>query len=202
MLPVYAQLETWSQLLYDHVTGRFREAIGHWSEIGSWGGIIDALEVDLRGTSSSVVADRHPQPAAACWVRCHCSPAPSGARRTSATVIVLPTTGVVDQIMSNYLREGIDRAVARRAPRPWSSSSTLRAARSTPRREIVSAELNADGPGDGLGGSSRQPGCECWHLHDPGCAMSRPWHRPPTSVRPRPSPATARTSPTILARRS
>jgi membrane-bound serine protease (ClpP class) len=33
-----------------------------------------------------------------------------------ATVVVLPTTGIVDQIMSNYIREGIARAAARGAP--------------------------------------------------------------------------------------
>ena len=33
-----------------------------------------------------------------------------------APVVVLPTTGVVDQIMANYLREGIDRAAASGAP--------------------------------------------------------------------------------------
>lgn len=37
------------------------------------------------------------------------------AQQDERVVIVLPTTGVVDQIMSNYLREGIDAAVAQGA---------------------------------------------------------------------------------------
>jgi membrane-bound serine protease (ClpP class) len=60
-------------------------------------------------------------------------------------VIVLPTTGVVDQIMSNYIREGIDEAVRRGAlavvielDTPGGSIDAT--------QEIVAAELNATIP--------------------------------------------------------
>ena len=48
-------------------------------------------------------------------------------------VVVLPTTGVVDQVMAGYLREGITAAACQRGAWPSSSSWTRRAARSRPR---------------------------------------------------------------------
>ncbi|CAN5836324.1 nodulation protein NfeD [soil metagenome] len=61
------------------------------------------------------------------------------------SVVVLPTTGVVDQIVSNYLREGIARAVAQGAPavviRLDTPGGSLDAT-----REIVQALLDAPLP--------------------------------------------------------
>src|SRR5262245_52931127 len=61
------------------------------------------------------------------------------------TVIVLPTTGVVDQVMANYLRDGITRASASGAPavviRIDTPGGSLEAT-----REIVKAELEAPLP--------------------------------------------------------
>ena len=61
------------------------------------------------------------------------------------TVIVLPTTGVVDQVMANYLRDGITRAAASGAPavviRIDTPGGSLEAT-----REIVKSELEAPLP--------------------------------------------------------
>jgi membrane-bound serine protease (ClpP class) len=64
---------------------------------------------------------------------------------TSAKVIVLPTSGVVDQIMASYLREGIERgardgaaAVVIELDTPGGSLEST--------REIVQAELSAEVP--------------------------------------------------------
>jgi membrane-bound serine protease (ClpP class) len=60
-------------------------------------------------------------------------------------VIVLPTSGVVDQIMSNYLREGIDHAVAKGAPAVVIQLDTPGGSLEAT-REIVQAELGARVP--------------------------------------------------------
>ena len=60
-------------------------------------------------------------------------------------VVVLPTTGVVDQIMSNYLREGIDAAVARGAPAVVIELNTPGGSLEAT-REIVQAELSSKVP--------------------------------------------------------
>ncbi len=60
-------------------------------------------------------------------------------------VIVLPTSGVVDQIMSNYLREGIDHAVANGAPAVVIQLDTPGGSLEAT-REIVQAELGAGVP--------------------------------------------------------
>jgi membrane-bound serine protease (ClpP class) len=60
-------------------------------------------------------------------------------------VIVLPTSGVVDQIMSNYLREGIDRAAADGAPAVVIKLDTPGGSLDAT-REIVQAELSAEVP--------------------------------------------------------
>jgi len=60
-------------------------------------------------------------------------------------VIVLPTTGVVDQIMSNYIREGIDAAVADGATAVVIELDTPGGSLQST-QEIVSAELNAQVP--------------------------------------------------------
>ena len=60
-------------------------------------------------------------------------------------VVVLPTTGVVDQIMSNYLREGIDEAVARGAPAVVIELNTPGGSLEAT-REIVQAELSSKVP--------------------------------------------------------
>lgn len=60
-------------------------------------------------------------------------------------VIVLPTTGVVDQIMSNYIREGIDEAVRRGAVAVVIELDTPGGSIDAT-QEIVAAELNATIP--------------------------------------------------------
>jgi membrane-bound serine protease (ClpP class) len=60
-------------------------------------------------------------------------------------VIVLPTTGVVDQIMANYVREGIDRAVAEGAPAVVIELDTPGGSLDAT-RDIVKAELDAAVP--------------------------------------------------------
>lgn len=62
-----------------------------------------------------------------------------------ATVVVLPTTGVVDQIMSNYVREGIDAAVARGAPAVVIELDTPGGSLEAT-QEIVAAVLNSHVP--------------------------------------------------------
>ncbi|MEA2025256.1 MAG: nodulation protein NfeD [Chloroflexota bacterium] len=61
------------------------------------------------------------------------------------TVIVLPTTGVVDQIMSNYLREGIDRGVEEGAAAVVIELNTPGGSLEAT-REIVQSELTAEIP--------------------------------------------------------
>jgi membrane-bound serine protease (ClpP class) len=68
-----------------------------------------------------------------------------GAQTEGRKVIVLPTTGAVDQIMSNYIREGIDRAVAEGAVAVVIELDTPGGAL-TATQEIVAAQLNADVP--------------------------------------------------------
>jgi membrane-bound serine protease (ClpP class) len=62
-----------------------------------------------------------------------------------ASVVVLPTTGVIDQVVSNYLREGIARAMSQGAPavviRLDTPGGSLEAT-----REIVQAQLDAPLP--------------------------------------------------------
>jgi membrane-bound serine protease (ClpP class) len=61
------------------------------------------------------------------------------------TVIVLPTTGVVDQVMANYLRDGITRAAAGGAPAVVIQLDTPGGSLEAT-REIVKAELDAPLP--------------------------------------------------------
>jgi membrane-bound serine protease (ClpP class) len=68
-----------------------------------------------------------------------------GAQENERTVIVLPTTGVVDQIMSNYIREGIDTAVSRGALAVVIELDTPGGSLDAT-QEIVAAELNATIP--------------------------------------------------------
>jgi membrane-bound serine protease (ClpP class) len=68
-----------------------------------------------------------------------------GAQSDGRKVIVLPTSGVVDQIMSNYLREGIDRAVADGAQAVVIELDTPGGSLDAT-QEIVSAQLNAEVP--------------------------------------------------------
>jgi membrane-bound serine protease (ClpP class) len=63
----------------------------------------------------------------------------------SPVVVVLPTTGVVDQIMSNYLREGIDRAYANGAAAVVIELDTPGGSLEAT-REIVQAQLSAPLP--------------------------------------------------------
>jgi membrane-bound serine protease (ClpP class) len=65
-----------------------------------------------------------------------------GAQTDERKVIVLPTDGVVDQIMANYLREGIDRAVSEGAVAVVIELDTPGGSLDAT-QEIVSAELNA-----------------------------------------------------------
>jgi membrane-bound serine protease (ClpP class) len=67
------------------------------------------------------------------------------AQEEQPTVVVLPTSGVVDQIVSNYLREGIDRAAAQGAPAVVIQLDTPGGSLEAT-REIVQAELTAPVP--------------------------------------------------------
>ena len=67
------------------------------------------------------------------------------AQEDERVVIVLPTTGVVDQIMSNYLREGIDAAIAQDAQAVVIELDTPGGSLEAT-REIVQAELSAKVP--------------------------------------------------------
>ena len=60
-------------------------------------------------------------------------------------VVVLPVTGVVDQIMANYIREGIDRAVADGAPAVVIQLDTPGGSLDAT-QDIVAAELSAAVP--------------------------------------------------------
>jgi membrane-bound serine protease (ClpP class) len=67
------------------------------------------------------------------------------AQESRRVVVVLPTTGVVDQIMSNYIREGIDRAVADGAEAVVIELDTPGGSLDAT-QEIVESELNAPIP--------------------------------------------------------
>ena len=44
------------------------------------------------------------------------------ARAADGDVVVLPTTGIVDNVMASYLADGIAHGRGSRGARPWSSS--------------------------------------------------------------------------------
>lgn len=67
------------------------------------------------------------------------------AQQDERTVVVLPTTGVVDQIMSNYIREGIDAAVAQGAQAVVIELDTPGGSLEAT-REITQAQLSAGLP--------------------------------------------------------
>ena len=68
-----------------------------------------------------------------------------GAQSDERRVIVLPTTGVVDQILSSYLREGIAQAVAQGAAAVVIELDTPGGSLEAT-REIVKSELAAAVP--------------------------------------------------------
>jgi membrane-bound serine protease (ClpP class) len=71
--------------------------------------------------------------------------APAGAEDGESRVYVLPTTGVVDQIMATYIREGIDRAAAEGVRAVVIELDTPGGSLEAT-REIVQAELSAPLP--------------------------------------------------------
>ena len=119
----------------------------------------------------------------------------SGARRRCrAKVYVLPTSGIVDQIMSGYIHDGIAKAQREGAAAVADRAQYARWRPDRHARHRHDACSTAPLPVIVWVGPSGLAGGKCGHVHHACRVTSRRWRRARTSARPRRSTAAARTS--------